>query len=348
MRNTKIALLLFFLPFATNAQSGKFTIQGNLPAGADAFQFVYLRYGAGKEFALDSFETTNNSFSFTGHINDTDVHAAYLSFGNTLANSMRNEQATLYIRNGDEITVTSKQTFADDVEGSEQTTFFRHLQKDLKGSSPSQAVSIYRQLIEKYPDSKMSFDLFIKRFNNGAIDNRYTAQLPEIIDAFSKFSSRLKESETGKIYIGEVKRRISLSPGGTLPGLESTTAAGKKMKLSDLRGKYVLVDFWASWCLPCRKQFPTLKKAYTHYKNRNFEIVAYSIDHVRADWVGAIKTENASWINVSDLKGPADPIAEAFGITGVPANFLISPDGKVLATNLVGDEVEETLQKFLK
>ena len=150
----------------------------------------------------------------------------------------------------------------------------------------------------------------------------------------------------------EVKRPIednsNLVVGGILPEFTAKTPEGELIKLSDLRGKYVLVDFWASWCIPCRTEFPHLKKAYARFKNKNFEILGYSIDNEKSLWVSALENDDVPWLNVSNLLGMEDPTKIKYKIYGVPANFLIGPDGKVIAVNLRGEMVEPTLEKFIK
>ena len=140
----------------------------------------------------------------------------------------------------------------------------------------------------------------------------------------------------------------NLIVGGILPDFTAKTPEDEPIKLSDLRGKYVLVDFWASWCIPCRTEFPHLKKAYARFKDKNFEILGYSIDDDKSLWISALENDDVPWLNVSNLLGMKDPTKIKYKIYGVPANFLIGPDGKVLAVNLRGELVEPTLEKFIK
>ena len=345
---TKSAFLLFFLPVFAQAQSKGFTIQGNLPESAGTANHVYLRYTTGDETVHDSTDIKDDKFSFTGHVNDTDVHSAYLSYGNSLRSSAQSQQTVLYVKNGDQIVLISIKMFGDSILGSPQTSAYRNMVKQINKRTPKdEIVAIYTHLIEEYPDSKMSLELLVRRFNDAAIGLNYVSQLSLIIEAYNKLSPRIKETEEGKKYRDQLQRRLQISPGGTLPNFESRTPEGKIVKLSDLRGKYVLVDFWASWCIPCRAEFPYLKKAYARFKNKNFEIVGYSIDNKKSLWASALQNDDIPWINLSDLVGPKDPIALMYNIVSIPSNFLIGPDGKVLATNLRGDAVEPMLAKYI-
>lgn len=140
----------------------------------------------------------------------------------------------------------------------------------------------------------------------------------------------------------------NLMIGGTPPAFTAKDADGKPISLDDFKGKYVLLDFWASWCIPCRKEFPWLKKAYARFKDKNFEIIGFSLDNEESLWISAIENDDISWKQASNLKGYKDPVSLAYQISAVPTNWLIAPDGKIIAHNLRGEEVEKVLAKFIK
>nr|WP_262896213.1 TlpA disulfide reductase family protein [Sphingobacterium faecale] len=123
---------------------------------------------------------------------------------------------------------------------------------------------------------------------------------------------------------------------------------GRIVRLSDYKGKYVLVDFWASWCGPCREESPFLVELYKKYKSKNFEIIGISLDKQRDAWLKAVADDQLSWVHLSDLKAWGTEAVKNYGIVGVPQNFLISPDGKIVAKNLRGDHLEKTLLEFIK
>lgn len=139
-----------------------------------------------------------------------------------------------------------------------------------------------------------------------------------------------------------------IETGSMAPVFVQQDQAGKPLKLSDLRGKYVLIDFWASWCGPCRKVNPELVKLYQKFKSPAFEILGVSLDENDAKWKEAIEKDQLGWLHVSDLKGWKNEVAEQYGIRAVPQNFLLDPSGKVVAKNLKVDELEAELNKLLK
>ena len=138
--------------------------------------------------------------------------------------------------------------------------------------------------------------------------------------------------------------------GKTAPEISLPDVNGKEIKLSSYRGKYVLVDFWASWCKPCRHENPVVVNAYQKYKAKNFDILGVSLDDKKENWVEAIKEDNLTWTHVSDLQGWSSAVVPVynFGQVGIPYNVLLDPEGKVIAERLRGADLEAKLAEVLK
>jgi peroxiredoxin len=132
------------------------------------------------------------------------------------------------------------------------------------------------------------------------------------------------------------------------PDFTMNDTTGNPVSLSSFRGKYVLVDFWASWCGPCRAENPNVVKAYNEYKGKNFTILGVSLDKTKDAWEKAIKDDHLAWNQVSDLQYWDNAAAKLYGVQAIPANFLIGPDGKIVAKNLRGDALENELSKILQ
>jgi len=194
--------------------------------------------------------------------------------------------------------------------------------------------------IFSHPDSYVTADLIHE--NKMAVidvvkfDPYYQLLTPKVLAGF-----------TGKKITDKYNKAKQFAVGKTIE-FTLPDANGKEFKLSSMKGKYVLVDFWASWCVPCRAENPFLLKAYSELKDRNFEIVGVSLDDNRANWLKAVETDKLPWTQVSDVKGFKTDVAVRFGITAIPQNVLIDPDGKVIAKDLRGEDVNKKIASFIK
>jgi len=138
-----------------------------------------------------------------------------------------------------------------------------------------------------------------------------------------------------------------LAPGKLAVDFEDTKPDGTKMKLSDLKGKVVLLDFWASWCGPCRKENPNVVKLYEKYNKEGFTVMSVSMDQDRSKWLAAIEKDQLTWPNhVCDLKGWACEAGKAYQVTSIPFTVLIDQEGKIVKTNLRGDALEQELLRI--
>jgi peroxiredoxin len=136
--------------------------------------------------------------------------------------------------------------------------------------------------------------------------------------------------------------------GSAMPDFTQNDQNGKPVRLSSFKGKYVLVDFWASWCGPCRAENPNLVKEYNTFKSKNFTILSVSLDNSKDKWLDAIKKDGLTWTHVSDLKYWQNEVAVQFGIQSIPASFILDPAGKIIAKDLRGADLGAFLSKNLK
>jgi thiol-disulfide isomerase/thioredoxin len=168
---------------------------------------------------------------------------------------------------------------------------------------------------------------------------------------FINASNALNTRHSGNPFVVNFAATVSeltkLLPGTLAPDFEINTPEGKPISLSSFKGRYVLIDFWASWCRPCRMTNPELVKLYNKYKKNNFEIFGVSLDQNKDAWVEAIQQDKLTWPQGSDLLFWEAAPAKIYKVTFIPYNILIDPDGKIVAKNLTGDALDKKLQELL-
>lgn len=178
----------------------------------------------------------------------------------------------------------------------------------------------------------------------------------QMIDATQNFSfidsiaTELQAEMPDNFYIeslvSQVSTTRSLAIGKMAPEISQQNPDGEIITLSSLRGKYVLVDFWAAWCGPCRRENPNVIRAYNKYAGENFEILGVSLDRTREKWLGAIEQDGLPWLHVSDLQYFRNQAALDYQVNSIPATFLIDPEGKIIAKNLRGANLEAKLKEI--
>ncbi|HEX5552079.1 MAG TPA: TlpA disulfide reductase family protein [Chitinophagaceae bacterium] len=207
-----------------------------------------------------------------------------------------------------------------------------------KNKQGREAAIMQLDFIRKHPDSYASAWELLHYVNDKTLDTGRRL--------FAALSDRVKHSEQGK----ETGRRIAtlsrVEVGNMAPGFEEKAVNDQPVTLLSYRGKYVLLEFWASWCGPCRAESPNVLKAYRKYKNDGFDVLSVSLDHEKDKWEEAIKKDGLLWTQVSDLKGWKNKVAVLYGIHAVPANFLIDPSGKIIAQDLRGVDLGNALKKI--
>jgi len=171
------------------------------------------------------------------------------------------------------------------------------------------------------------------------------------LDVYSSQIPGFEQNLEDHWYFKQVKAQFQnikkLAVGSIAPGFTLPDTSGNSIALSSLRGKFVFLDFWASWCQPCRRDNPKYVSIYNEYKNQNFEILGVSFDRKRENWLKAIKTDQLDWLHVSDLKYFDSEMIDLYNIVNVPTTFLLDPDGRIIAKNVHPEELEKILVEVL-
>ncbi len=268
-----------------------------------------------------------------------------------------------------------------DVEGSKATSDYLNFNKNystfaenensIKSAIPRQisknnldSLKIIQKTLEKAQSNSVNF---VKQYIDSIIPSLAVFNLIQYISVEKDFEyvvgiakrlqKEMPESKYTKLLNDEVNKMLTMQRkiqeggvaiGAQAPEIKLPDQNGNIISLSSLRGKFVLIDFWASWCGPCRAENPNVVKVYKQYKNKNFEIFGVSLDRDKVSWMDAIKKDGLEWTHVSDLKFWNSEVVPLYAIDGIPATYLIDREGKVIAKNLRGAALEEKLREIIK
>jgi thiol-disulfide isomerase/thioredoxin len=363
-------------PLTLMAQSG-YTISGKMPGlkmPAKAY-LVTIQNGAWKE--TDSVEIKGGKFQFKGSVNEPQQAIVAVKRTGLPAGRTQGDQKGLFIENsnivitGTDSILKSKVTGSvADRESQELEALVRPLtnniirlnskfskynkasaslsadERKMASDSVANWVTQIRNLKLNFVETHLNSFMGLYTYSYSILGSKFNPAAVEPL--FHKLSPQLQSSELGKRTFERIAIAKRGQAGIKVTDFTQNDVNGKPFTLSSLRGKYVLVDFWASWCAPCRAENPNLRKAYQALKDKNFEIVSVSLDAGKSQWVDAINKDGMPWIHVSDLKGWKNEVAILYGVNSVPQNLLINPQGVVVARDLRGDDLTEKLSAFIK
>lgn len=363
MRKVIAFLVIALSIVACQTAKDKFTIKGSI-AGVDTGKVYLQKIVDGKPVSVDSTDINGGKFTLTGKMDMPDIRILRLN--------AKDYFAQFFLENAN-ITIAAKKDSlrATKVTGSPSQDIFQiyinemqKLSKEVMGIQQRYQTAMASGNTADADKAKIDYQAmmdnnqvftknFIKEHSNSVVAAyiaRYQlaeqASDAELDSLVNKFPAEIAESEYVKDLKKIVEERQKTAIGAVAPDFTMNDQDGKPIELSSLRGKVVLVDFWASWCAPCRQENPNVVKVYNEFHPKGFEILGVSLDRSKDDWEKAIKDDKLTWMHVSDLQYWQNAAARLYGVNSIPMNFLLDKDGKIIAKSLRGVDLEAKLKEI--
>ncbi|WP_338873752.1 TlpA disulfide reductase family protein [Spirosoma sp. SC4-14] len=375
MKNLFFSVAGFLLlGFVANAQPTKpFTVTGKVKAAAPG-SYIYLEANSQPTRKLDSAKVgSDNTFTLNNKVADGgEVLVLNVGGGQKMALLLEGGETLNVVADGYRMDAKTGQAGKATVTGSKNMEYYEKLTA-LRTDMENRVSNWNKQVAaatEKKDNKRIAQIEQEYQTAEQEVVNKVKAMLPEMgtslvslfalnfinidtdFDTYDALAQRFEKenpnSPHAKALIGRVARIKGVMVGAQAPEISLSDTTGTPVPLSSLRGKYVLLDFWASWCGPCRMENPNVVRMYNKYKDKGFAIYSVSLDQSKANWTKAIRNDNLTWTHVSDLKYWQSAAAQQYGVQAIPATFLLDKDGKIIAKNLRGPALEQKLEEILK
>lgn len=320
-----ISAILLITAISSCNRQPSYTIDGTINADSGTIYFQSFRNKM--FFVIDSATIKNGKFQFTGSVDRPDL------FGLTTDREESFQPYFVFVENSKiSVSIDTADARNAKVSGSAANDLYESYLKNRRNFNID-------SFIVAHPASVVPVYVLYRDFST-----RLGAQ--ELENSIEKIDPSLNDLS----YVTELKDVIaakrSLDIGSQAADFTGTSPEGNSISLSDFAGNYVLIEFWAAWCGPCRRENPNLVRVYHKYHESGFDILGVSLDNSREDWLKAIETDQLAWSHISDLKFWDSEPAKLYGIRHIPSNVLVDPAGNIVEKNLKGDQLDALLEQY--
>lgn len=360
MRYFIISSLFLLLVACSNNSTNIFKLSGKITGKTPAI--VYLQtYTNGEMHTIDSAEFIHGEFNFKGSVNIPERH--FIKIGENRPFSLFLENSTIEIKGNidslNTVKITGSKTQDQLVAYKKSTESFdqkmQDVYQDYKATKDEELKNILEHQLDSIYEAKQVFSKeYVKTNGNSVLaafiirnELIHSLELKELEELTNVLNPELKESKYTKYLINRIALLRKLQPGQNAPEFSQESIDGNTISLSDYKGKYLLIDFWASWCGPCRRANPTVVAMYNKYSHKGFTILGVSMDNDKDKWAQAITDDNLTWDQVSTLEGWKNPAGKLYGVNSIPHAILIDPEGKIVKRGIHADEFDELLGDLL-
>ncbi len=357
-----IALGILLLASCTNTQKNKYQITGKINGKVAAKAYLQL-YESGEMTIIDSANFVNGTFKFKGSLSSPDYY--YIQIGesqNRISFFVENSKITItaHADSLQHAKITGSKTNNDYNAFNESKTVFDNklnaIYNDYKKAETDELKTKIEIKYDSIDNLKAEYTKNYIVNNNSSMlapfiiqrELVYKIDLQELLALTDTLNPELIENKYTKKLYKRIELLRNLQPGKPAVVFTQNDTAGNPISLSDFKGKYLLIDFWASWCVPCRKANPTVVAMFNKYSAKGFTILSVSMDDNKEKWIKAIETDGLTWSHVSTLNGWKNPVGKLYAVNSIPHTILIDPDGNIVKRGLHAEELDGLLGSLLK
>ena len=367
MKKVAFLFVIFLMLGSCGQQSNEYTVTGEIEGVDEGTAVLQKLESASGPVAVDTTEIVDGKFTFSGQVEKPIFHLVYVNDNQA--------PVTFFLENGNvEITGNIDSLQKAEVRGTELNEKFQKFNDEVPSGDRAQALQqefmqarqsgdqqLMEELAAEYQTIMEKQQQYYKDYVNQNTDNAVGAFLgmnmarsmsaDELEELVGSFEENIPEHP----YVKEMQNMVepaqkqaeaenAIQVGSQAPDFTLPDAEGNEHSLSDFQGKYVFLDFWASWCSPCREENPNMVKVYKQFGGEDFEIVGVSLDKTRDPWLKAVEEDNITWTQLHDPEGE---VANTYGVQSIPFTLLLDEEGKIIEKNLRGDALQNKLEEIL-